>query len=147
MPHRDFETLVERGIARMGRGDFLSALVCLEKAAQGEVTPRVASHLALCLARERGQVQKGVALCRDAISREPDTTVHYLNLGRIHLLRGDKEEALSSFRAGLAHGHDPAIVAELERLGNRKPPPIPFLKRSNPVNRYLGILLNRLGLR
>ena len=33
------------------------------------------------------------------------------------------------------------------RLGTRTPPLIPMLSRKNPLNRYLGILLNRLGFR
>ena len=147
MPPVETSDTIDRGISCMESGDFLSALVFLEKAARRELSPLVASHLAVCLARERGQVQKALALCRDALEKEPENNVHYLNMGRIHLIRGDKPEAINCFRAGLAHGRDQRLISELDRLGTRRPPVIPFLRRTNPLNRYLGKLMHRLGLR
>lgn len=40
-----------------------------------------------------------------------------------------------------------AVHRELDKLGLRKPPVIPFLSRGNPINKYLGIILSRMGLR
>jgi restriction endonuclease Mrr len=39
------------------------------------------------------------------------------------------------------------ILDEIGRIETRKPPFIPFLKRSNVINKYLGIILSRLKLR
>jgi len=78
---------------------------------------------------------------------EPDNPVHFLNLGRVYLAKGDKAEALRTWREGMAKGGSPELVQQLERLGTRNRPALPVLARKNPINRYLGILLTRLGLR
>lgn len=109
--------------------------------------PQYASCFAYCIARERGQYQLAMTLCEKAIAREPENTLHYLNLGRVFLLAGKKTEALDVFRRGVSQERDQRIIDELNRLGERKPPVFPFLKRSNPLNKYLGMLLKRLGLR
>jgi hypothetical protein len=31
----------------------------------------------------------------------------------------------------------------MQKLGVRKKPPVPFLDRSNPINKYIGKLLNK----
>ena len=141
------EELFERGVRAVERGNWLSALACFEKAVQLENRPVYNSYLAACIARERGLYNKAVTLCREAIEAEPENPVHHLNLGRIYLLQGLKKEAMKAFREGLLHDRDQRIIRELDSLGTRKSPVIPFLKRNNPVNKYLGILLGKMGLR
>jgi hypothetical protein len=48
---------------------------------------------------------------------------------------------------GLRTGKNPELVRELERLGSRKEPVLPFLARGNPLNKFLGIMLKKTGLR
>jgi len=48
---------------------------------------------------------------------------------------------------GLRHGRHKEILETLAALGIRRPPPINFLSRSNPLNKYLGLLLAKLNLR
>lgn len=139
--------LVEKGRRALRAGDTLRALVCFERAYQIENNPEVCSYYAYCLAKERGKLQMAFELCRDAIERESANPVHYLNLGRIYLVINNKPEAIKAFREGLAIAQNEEIIEELQRLGIRKRPPIPFLKRSNPINKYLGIILKKLGLR
>jgi len=86
-------------------------------------------------------------LCKDAIEREPDNSVHYLNLGRIYLLTHKKQEAITVFREGLTHETNEQIINELNNIVPRKSPLIPFLHRDNPINKYLGIFLGKLRLR
>jgi hypothetical protein len=50
-------------------------------------------------------------------------------------------------RQGLHYGEHINIILELERLGIRKPPIFRKLARAHPLNRNLGQLLSRLGLR
>ncbi|WP_442891754.1 tetratricopeptide repeat protein [Dissulfurispira sp.] len=95
----------------------------------------------------RGQIRKAISLCEDAIKGEPENPIHYLNLGKIYLHAGDKETAIHAFRAGLKYKINQQIIDELNKLQTRKPPVIPFLERNNPINKYLGIILSRLGLR
>lgn len=147
MAATESEKLFDKGLEALATGNTLSALSSFEKALRLEDRPAYSSHFALCIAKERGQIQLAVTLCEKAIAREPGNTVHYLNLGKIYLIGGRKAEAIRVLRNGLEIEPDPEIVEELNRLGIRKPPVLPFLKRSNPINRYLGIILRRSGLR
>jgi tetratricopeptide (TPR) repeat protein len=136
-----------KGLSAFQKGNSPAALAHFEKAAQLAPAPLHLSYLGYCIARERGQLKRGIALCQDALAQEPEHAIHFLNLGRIHLVAGNRMEAIKVFREGLAHGQNREIIAELDALGTRKPPVIRFLHRDNPVNKYLGILLHRLGLR
>jgi len=147
MHQTEAEAIFIKGVDALAREEWPTALACFERATTLLDIPVHASFLGLCLAKERGQVRKAVALCTEAIEREPGNSLHYLNLGKIYLLQGDRPEAIRMFRKGLEHGVDEQIVAELNKLGARRPPPLPFLHRSHPLNKYLGIILGRLGLR
>jgi Flp pilus assembly protein TadD len=127
--------------------DTLTALACLERALRLRDHPGWYSYLGYCIARERGQQRRGLELCLGALAMEPDHPEHFLNLGRVHLVSGDKLEALRVLREGMAKGRSPEIVRMLETLGTRKPSLFPMLHRDNPLNKYLGMILSRLGLR
>ncbi|MEW6739726.1 MAG: tetratricopeptide repeat protein [Nitrospirota bacterium] len=141
------EEFFTRGLNELAVGHGLSALVYFEKAAQIKEVPVYVSYLALCIAKERGQIRKAISLCEEAIKREPENPIHYLNLGKIYLHAVDKETAINTFRAGLRYETNQQIIEELNKLQTRRPPVIPFLERNNPINKYLGIILSRLGLR
>ena len=141
------EKLFTKGVEAIKNGNMVSALVYFEKATQLDNNPTNRSYLAFCIARERGQFKKAISLCEEALKEDPENPVHYLNLGRVYILTGQKTEAMRLLREGLTHEENREIVAELIGLGMRKPPFIPLLKRQNPLNKYLGIVLARLGLR
>lgn len=84
------EKLFARGLAAFKSNDTLSALVLFEKACQLDYNPGFVSYLAFCLAKERGQYKKAIALCKESVEKEPANQAHYLNLGRIHVLMGNK---------------------------------------------------------
>lgn len=133
--------------AALAEDDTLTALANLERAIKLEDRAGWYSWLGYCIAKERGQQRKGLEFCLHSLAAEPDLPDHYLNLGRVHLLGGDKAEALKVLREGMAKGGNTEIVELLERLGSRKQPLFPSLARTNPLNRYAGLLLSRLGLR
>ena len=141
MQGSDKEGLLKKGLEAIAQGDTLSALSYFEKAINIEKSPAVCSSYAFCIAKERGQVSNAISLCEEAIQKEPGNSLHYLNLGRIYLIDNNRIEAIKTFREGLNYEANPLIVDELNKLGPRKPPILPFLKRSNPINRYLGIIL------
>lgn len=147
MQETEAEKFFTSGIKALAQGDTLAALTLFEKAVQREEKPAYCSYLALCLAKERGQFQLAVTLCEKAKAREPQNPVHYLNLGRIYLYAGKKDDAIQTFREGLRLEKDQEIIHELNKLGIRKPPALSFLKRSNPINRFIGIALKKLRLR
>lgn len=136
-----------RALAALAVEDPQAALAAIEKALKLRDAPEWYSYLGYCIARQRGQHRKGLELCQASLAVEPDNPAHFLNLGRIFLTKGDKAEALRIWREGMAKGGSPELLQLLERLGTRHRPVLPTLARSNPLNRYLGIVLSRLGLR
>ncbi|HEY7745425.1 MAG TPA: tetratricopeptide repeat protein [Desulfuromonadales bacterium] len=147
MPAQELNALIRKGLAEIERGNTLVALVHFEDAARRDDSPLVRSHLAFCLAKERRQMNKAAVLCNEALQEEPGNPVHYLNLGRIYLLAGQKNRAIQTWRRGLKVGRNPHISLELRRLGQRKPPLLRALGREHPVNKYLGLMLNKMGIR
>ena len=147
MGDAEAEKEFSRGLKALQEGNSLAALTFFEKAAGEGPTPLCISYLGFCIAKERGQVQKGIQLCREALEKEPENPLHYLNLGRIFLTAGNKQEAIRTFREGLARGPNQEIIDLLNAIGTRRPPVIPALGRDHPINKYLGKLLSKLGLR
>lgn len=141
------EELFVKGIDALENGHIYLALSCFEQAAAMERTPLHCSYLAYCLAKVRSQFPDAVKLCREAISRDPGNALHYLHLGRVYLMSGDRGKALDVLREGLGCDGREAVLRELALLGERKRPLFPSLDRSHPLNRYLGLLLNKLGVR
>ena len=139
--------LVEKGVAFLHDNNRLAALACFDKAFVIGKSPELLSYLSYCIATERGQIYEALKLCNEALSQEPDNPVHYLNLGRIYLHAGKKEEALLTLRKGLSFGENQAIRSILEKIGTRGKPVIPFLSRNSFLNKYIGLLLYRLKLR
>ena len=69
----------------------------------------------------------------------------YLNLGRTYLIANNKKDAYYSFQKGLdVDKNNEVILKELKKLGIRRNPFFPFLKRSNPLNKCIGILTYKL---
>lgn len=72
--------------------------------------------------------------------------VLYLNLGRAYLAAGKKKNALDAFNKGFEMDRENRdLLTELRRLGIRKKPAVSFLGRSNPINKYIGMLLHKLS--
>ena len=144
---KEYEDLTKRGTVAVERGNTFEALVHFENASQIAKTPLVNCYLGYCLARERGRLKEGASLCLEAIRKDPGNPELYLNLGRIYALAGQKNQAIRTYQKGLKMGCDQRLITELRHLGIRKSPVFQALSRSNPLNKYCGILFNRLGLR
>lgn len=137
----------ELGVAAIAAEDTLTALAHLERALRLQDHSGWHSCLGYCIAKERGQHRKGLELCLSSLAVEPDHPGHFLNLGQVHLISGNKVEALRVLREGMSKGGSPELVRLLECLGTRKASLFPMLSRDNLLNKYLGMLLSRLGLR
>jgi tetratricopeptide (TPR) repeat protein len=97
---------------------------------------------------------KGVNTCRHAFKilkeqmpfgEEFFFPILYLNLGKAYLAAGKRKEAYASFKKGLEiDTENRDLLNELRKLGIRRQPPLPFLKRSNPLNKYVGKLSHKL---
>lgn len=147
MSGQDFRQLVQKGIAAADQGNTLDALLHLETAARLGSTPTLASYLGYCLARERQEFKEATGLCRQALTKEPEKAIHYLNLGRVFLAAGEKRLAINTFQQGLKRERHRLILEELKRLGIRRRPVVSPLSRSHPVNKYLGMAFTRLRVR
>jgi tetratricopeptide (TPR) repeat protein len=147
MQETEAEKFFTSGLNALAQGNTLSALTLFEKAVQRDEKPAYCCYLALCIAKERGQFQPAVTLCEKAKAREPRNPLHYLNLGKVYLYAGKPDDAIRTFREGLSYEKDQAILNELNKLAPRKPPVLSFLERENPLNRFLGFVLNRTGFR
>ncbi len=82
---------------------------------------------------------------RSPVSKEIYYPTFYLNLGRAYVAAGHKKNAIDAFAKGLLY--DPEnkdILWETRKLGVRMTPAIPYLKRTNPINKYIGMILHRL---
>ena len=95
--------------------------------------------------------QSSIATCRKAFvlfkSTSPRTMrmvypILYLNLGRVLLAAGRRKEAVESFNNGLKHDQgNSELKKEMQRIGIRKGPLVSFLSRSNPINKYIGKMI------
>ena len=99
------------------------------------------------LAKDRGQVKKGVELCTKAIQMDPANSINYLYLGRIYLIAKKRELAIKTFRAGLKIRRDDKIIDELKSLGIRRSPPFSSLPRDSSINIIAGKILKYIRLR
>lgn len=147
MKQDEVEVTIRKGVAAAEKGDMHTAQILLTEAAKQRNTPELHTYLAYCMARNDGRVSVAAKTCRESIKREPGNSLHYLILGRILLLAGEKKYAVKTFRQGLKASPNPKIIAELKRLGLRKEPPFKSLARSHPLNRSVGKLLSSIGLR
>jgi tetratricopeptide (TPR) repeat protein len=110
--------------------------------------PVILSYLGWLQAAVDKKYKTGLAACRKALAlfktADPQNAarvypVLYLNLGLAYLAAGSKKDAVDCFRKGLQYDrHHAELKRELRGLGLRKPPPIPFLSRSNILNRIVG---------
>lgn len=99
--------------------------------------------------------QSGITACKKAFvvfkASDAQTArlvypVLYLNLARACVAARRKKEAVEALNKGLSHDrHNVEIKKEFLLLGIRKKPPVPFLSRSHPINRLIGIIFKGSG--
>lgn len=83
---------------------------------------------------------------RSPVSKEIFFPTFYLNLGRAYIVAGKKQDAIEAFQKGLSYDEENKdLLWEARKLGMRKNPVIPYLKRTNPINKYIGMILHKLG--
>lgn len=143
----DAEELCRKGHAALKRELYYLARSCFQHAAELQDSPEVSSFLALSLVNSSGDFATGLELARRALERDPQNPVLYLNLGRIQILAGLKDDAVNTFRLGVQAGGGAEFLEELNTHAARPSPPLPSFSRSHPLNKYIGLVLNRLRMR
>lgn len=146
MGEEPYEEYFKKGLSNLQEDNLQEAFESFEKAynANNNIA-RYVSYYGLCLTIYKEDVEKGIELCTRAIKIEFFRPEYYLNLGKVFLKAGKKQSAINTFRKGLkVDKNNLEIKIELEKIGIRAMPVIPFLERSNPINKCLGILFRRI---
>ncbi|MCK9418079.1 MAG: hypothetical protein M0R70_01720 [Nitrospirae bacterium] len=136
------------------KGDQKEAFILLQQAAlEYPDDPFILSYYGCLQALVDRKYRAGVENCKKAISlikqessfgEEMLYPVFYLNLGRAYVAADKKDDALDTFRKGLKYDNSNRdILNELRILGRRKKALVPFLDRSNPINKYVGLILHK----
>lgn len=121
------------------------ALKAFEKAyKEDKEDPYYLSYYGMCKAIRGGEIGLGLELCTRAIKKEFFKAEFYLNLGKVYITAGNKKGAIKVFLKGLKfEPNNDELNQRLIDLGFRKKPVLPVLTRTNPVNKFLGILIRR----
>jgi tetratricopeptide (TPR) repeat protein len=106
---------------------------------EGSTEPRHVSYCGLLIAMADGKLEDGRILCELAVKESLNDVELRLNLARVYSESGNRRRALEILREGLhiAPRHL-GLLSEIEKLNPRSGPPLAFLERKNPLNRYIG---------
>lgn len=141
---QDAAELYKLGTEALEAKNYASAQQYLSAALRSERSPDHLSQYALALAYNKRDAKTSISLCQEAIKQAPRNPEHFLRLGLIYLIARRRKDAIRVFRLGLRVGKHPTITRWLQVLGHREKPIIPFLSRSNPLNKYLGMMRGNL---
>ncbi len=129
------------GIAATERGDYPQAIKVFKVLYEDpriKVPVEGLSFYGLCVAIEDKQTKKGIDLCKAAIAAQFYDSRHYVNLIRLHLKKGNKPSAVEVLNDALSRMPKDSSILKLQaELGMGARPPIGFLHRDNPLNRWL----------
>jgi len=102
--------------------------------------PEYISFYGMTAALGKGEIKLGLELCTRAIKMEFYKPEFYVNLAKVYDKAGNKKGAITALKKGAKYDTKGEEVHNmLVELGVRKRPIIPFLKRSNPINKILGV--------
>jgi tetratricopeptide (TPR) repeat protein len=140
--------------AHLRKGSQKEAFSLLQQASlEYPDDPFILSYYGCLQALVGRKYRTGVEKCKQAISMIQKESsfgedllypVFYLNLGRAYVAAGKKKDALEAFERGLKYDNNNRdILMEVRGLGSRKKAVVPFLDRSNPINKYVGLILRK----
>lgn len=121
------------------------ALKAFDKAwKEDKENPEYMSYYGMVRAMRAGEIGLGLEFCTRAVKKEFFRAEFYLNLGKVYMAAGNKKGAIKVFKKGLRYdAANEEMNSLLIQLGFRNRPVIPVLDRSNPLNKFLGILFRR----
>lgn len=137
---------LEHGLEYCRKGDWKTGLAHLTAVAErqkepGHLPSRYYSYLGYAMAIQEKRITEGIKLCRYAVKQEFFQVENYVNLARIYLLAKRRGPAFKAIAQGLKiDANNPELVKLHRTLGERRPPVLSFLSRSNPFNQILGRL-------
>jgi|WetSurSiteA1Bulk_404760.scaffolds.fasta_scaffold01962_6 tetratricopeptide (TPR) repeat protein len=150
--YKDYVNEVEALIRRNSQKEALVLLI--EALEHYPNNPILLSYRGYIEAFVNRRYAEGIKICRQSFKILKDQMplvegfflpVLHLNLGRTYLIANKKKLAYFSFQKGIEiDKKNDDIFKELKKLGVRRKSLFPFLKRSNPLNKYIGILTYEL---
>ena len=142
---KDAKKYFSSGKKYFKKGNVDGARLAFERAYRFDSeNPEYMSYHGLSEALRWHKIGYGLELCTRAIKRDFTNPEFYVNLARVYKEAGNKKGALTALKKGLRFKpEDNAIHEMLIELGARKRQIIPFLKRSNILNRTLGTFFRR----
>jgi tetratricopeptide (TPR) repeat protein len=141
-------------IAHLRKGEQKEAYGLLQHAfLEYPDDPFVLSYYGWLQALVDKKYRAGVDKCQQAISTIQKLSafnedmlypLFYLNLGKAYVAARRKRDAFDAFGKGLEFDKtNREILMEMRALGSRKKATVPFLDRSNPINKYIGKMVNK----
>lgn len=103
-------TFVERGWSRIATGDFVGAEEALHKALTLNPGDANAETLLGWAQMGQGRLEEAMALFEIVLERAPDHALALMNVGCVHLRRGDHAMATDTLRAAIAFDSDRKAV-------------------------------------
>jgi len=122
------------------------ALVRLKRAFESDKhNAYYSSFLGLAIARAQRKWDQASQLCEIAVQLKPKEIQFHLNLGEMYALAGRREKALDKLDYALGlFGDDARLKQARCKVQSRRRPLLPFLGRTNLLNRELGKLRHRI---
>jgi tetratricopeptide (TPR) repeat protein len=140
------QTLDKNGLNKEALALFEAAVTLDARSTGNRGRPRYRSYYGMCLALEGNKFRDGLALCRSAAQEEFYSADLWMNLGKVEMEFGNRDEAHEAFLRGFRLApHERGFLDQLEILGRRRPPLISFLSRRNPLNVMFGRLTHKLS--
>jgi Flp pilus assembly protein TadD len=139
-------TEFKQGMQKLRESYPHDALQHFRNAAELEKSnPYFLSFVGVSLARAQRKWAPALELCEGALGMKRNDAQLYLNLAEVYTSAGRREEALLTLDRALA-SLGPVVRVQQARLklGQRRPPALPFLDRQNVLNRRLGIWRHRI---
>lgn len=139
----EVKKLLNKGLAQLKRGHNVDAVFSFEELLfKSDRSAISLSCLGLAMARGKLDLKAAQLYCREAIQKSPKKGDFYLSLAEVYQIKRDKSSAIKTLQKGLKvdKGHK-GLIKAIKKFGVRKKPIIPFLSRSNVLNKSLGRLL------
>ena len=107
--------------------------------------PFYLSYMGMLVAMTEKRFAYGESLCREALAIKWNHPQLYLNLARVFHEAGRDRDAAKALQKGfISTGHDVRISRALKKVGGRREPVLPFIHRTNSLNRMLGLMRHLL---
>ncbi len=141
----DMRPALERGLDLCRRGEWKPGLDLLWKLSRKEhpelkLPATFFAYTGYGTARYHGNRQEGLRLCRHAVKLDPTDPETHLCLARVYLSMRNRKRAVKALERGLKIRPGSKLLRAFQKeIGYRRPPVLPFLPRSNGLNKWLGM--------